>query len=84
MRAPLIPLLAAMLAAALDDDPGNPYALLNLGVIYQKQGRLQDARGMYRRVIDSRSSAVAGQATAEEEVGRRLTTIAEANLAQMP
>jgi tetratricopeptide (TPR) repeat protein len=33
-------------------DPDNPYALFNLGVLFQEQGRNADARQAFQRVVD--------------------------------
>jgi Flp pilus assembly protein TadD len=39
------------LEEALLLNPNNPYALLNMGVVYHETGRFEKAREMYERVI---------------------------------
>ena len=68
------------LNSALDVNPDNPYALLNLGVVYENTGRPGDARDMYERVIKSKSNAVASRSTVDAERGEKLTGIATRNL----
>ncbi len=47
------------LVKALELDPSNPYALINLGVVYQKQGDYPRAISHYRRVIETGTAATA-------------------------
>jgi Tfp pilus assembly protein PilF len=68
------------LNAALDTNPDNPYALLNLGVVYQATGRTGDARDQYLRVMESNTTATAGRSTVSAERGRKLVDIAARNL----
>ncbi len=44
---------------ALKIDPVYPYALMNLGVIYEKEGKPKQALEMYRAVVSGPSNAVA-------------------------
>ncbi|WP_319550502.1 type II secretion system secretin GspD [Desulfogranum marinum] len=37
---------------ALDIDPENPYATINLGVVYEREGNVQGAREMYQKVLE--------------------------------
>ncbi|MEE8273917.1 MAG: tetratricopeptide repeat protein, partial [Alphaproteobacteria bacterium] len=71
------------LDAALAINPNNPYALLNLGVVYQHTGRMPAARKLYNKltVLDPPDTAVT--ATRERQVGTRLVDIARSNLAQL-
>ncbi len=71
------------LDAALAINPNNPYALLNLGVVYQHTGRMPAARKLYNKltVLDPPDAAVT--ATRERQVGTRLVDIARSNLAQL-
>jgi len=39
------------LQKALEANPNNPYAILNMGVVYQKTGRKEQAREMYEKVL---------------------------------
>ncbi len=43
----------AYLGQALAIDPDNPYALLNLGVAYEKEGDYEQAITLYQKVIDT-------------------------------
>ncbi len=43
----------AYLDQALSIDPDNPYALLNLGVAYEKEGDYEQAIVLYQKVIDT-------------------------------
>ena len=39
------------LQKALEANPDNPYAVLNMGVVYQNTGRKEQARKMYEKVL---------------------------------
>lgn len=69
-----------VLNAALDLNPDNSYALLNLGVVYEKTGRTADAREMYNRVVEIDSDDTASRTTVAAEEGKALTDIAKRNL----
>lgn len=71
------------LNSALDVNPNNPYALLNLGVVYEKTGRTSDAREMYTRVLDLDSQDTADEATDGAYQGETLATIARENLTSL-
>ncbi len=71
------------LNSALAINPHNPYALLNLGVVYQTTGRYAEARKLYRKVIALNPDARAISATRKNHVGLGLAEIARANLAQI-
>lgn len=36
----------------MDIDPENPYATINLGVVYEREGNVQGAREMYQKVLE--------------------------------
>jgi tetratricopeptide (TPR) repeat protein len=65
---------------ALSVNPENPYALLNLGVVYHNTGRLEQAKQMYRKVIGLKSTIAAEHATNNSFKGKTLSEIAETNL----
>ncbi len=71
------------LLEALQENDDNPYALLNLGVVYQQTGRDIEAREMYNRVIDMEPSNTATRTNIGEERGRGLTELARRNLQRM-
>jgi tetratricopeptide (TPR) repeat protein len=61
--------------AALDREPGDPAAHLNLGITFQRLGRLADAEAEYRRVIaldPRRSEAYRGLAALLAKRGERV------------
>jgi hypothetical protein len=65
---------------ALYINPDNPYALLNLGQVYQETGRPERARRMYEKVIALGPSDKDKQATYDSEEGKPLVEIATKNL----
>ncbi len=71
------------LNSALAINRHNPYALLNLGVVYQSTGRFAEARRLYERVIALNSDARAISATRRNHVGLGLNEIARSNLDQI-
>ena len=68
------------LTSALEANPSNPYALLNLGVVFEQTERIDQAREMYARVILINPQAEAEEATVEGLVGASLVDIARQNL----
>jgi len=48
---------------ALDIDPNNPFALINMGVVYEKEGKPKEALIMYQAVLSGDSDAVADKAS---------------------
>jgi len=71
------------LNSALAINPHNPYALLNLGVVYQSTGRFDEARRLYERVVALNPDARAISATRQNHVGLSLVEIARSNLDQV-
>ena len=65
---------------ALRINPDNPYALLNLGMIYEKQGNKDGAVEMYEKLISSNSDERALTSSNPMQAGRKLTDIARDNL----
>jgi tetratricopeptide (TPR) repeat protein len=65
---------------ALYINPDNPYALLNLGQVYQETGHPERARQMYEKVIALGPSDKEKQATYDSEEGKPLVDIATDNL----
>jgi tetratricopeptide (TPR) repeat protein len=68
------------LSEALYINPENPYALLNLGQVYQETGHPERARQMYEKVIALSPSVKEKQATYDSEEGKPLVDIAAENL----
>jgi tetratricopeptide (TPR) repeat protein len=71
--------------AALEANPDNLYAMLNLGVIYASTGRERLAREMYRKVIENdTSNSIYPVRVGEDDMkGKTLKEIAETNLGRM-
>jgi general secretion pathway protein D len=72
-----------VLLQALESNADDPYALLNLGVVYQQTGRNEEAREMYNRVIESDTTLRAGRSNLIAVRGRPLTELAQENLDRM-
>ena len=68
------------LEEALSINPYNPYALLNMGVVYQETGRLDEARRMYRTLIASHPKDIAEESNKDSSAGKGLAEIARENL----
>jgi hypothetical protein len=68
------------LQTALALNPDNPYALLNLGVVYQENGRLDKAREKYEKLIALKPDAIAEESNTASLSGKSLVEIARANL----
>jgi hypothetical protein len=68
------------LEEALAVNPNNPYARLNLGVVYHRTGRPEKARRMYEKVIALQPQDKAGTSNVSSFSGASLAEIAEANL----
>lgn len=70
----------AFFELALSVNPENPYALLNLGVVYQNTERFEEAKKMYQKVIDLNTSITAKKTTDKSYQGHTLSEIARKNL----
>ena len=70
----------ALLEVALSINPDNPYAILNLGVVYQRTGRIEKAREQYVKIIlqDAKETVVRSNVGGME--GKSLVDIAKENL----
>jgi len=68
------------LEEALSLNPDNPYALLNMGVVYHETGRPEKAREMYERVIALQPGEQANLSNIESLEGKNLIEIAKRNL----
>ncbi|MGW8194162.1 MAG: type II secretion system secretin GspD [Desulforhopalus sp.] len=65
---------------ALEIDPKNPFALMNMGVVYEKEGQPELALRMYQAVVDSGSVAVADASSDPDKVGVSLTELAQESI----
>ena len=61
---------------ALAIDPVNPFALLNMGVVYEKEGQMGLALEMYHGVVASDFDAVANQSSDPSRTGESLQNLA--------
>ena len=68
---------------ALDSDPNNPFALLNLGVVYESENNPAKAQEMYQAVIATGTPAVAPTSTDPSKKGLPLIQIARDNIEQL-
>ncbi len=65
---------------ALQVDSQNPYALMNLGVIYEKEMLPQQALVMYRAVVSTGSEVVADKSSSPEATGRPIVELAQEHI----
>lgn len=65
---------------SLSIDPNNPFALINLGVLYEKEKAYPQAIQMYQRVIDTGTNEVARSPEGYEGVDISLVQIARENI----
>lgn len=68
---------------ALAINPNNPYALLNLGVVYENTRRFSKARMMYEKVIQLNPPDIAGRSNLEGKAGKTLVDLAQENLQKL-
>lgn len=73
-----------LLNQALRINDKNPYALLNLGVIYQETNRFDKAREFYKAVIDLNPRQTAAATNVQGYTGKNLADIAKTNLQSLP
>jgi len=65
---------------ALQVDSQNPYALMNLGVIYEKEMLPQQAIVMYRAVVATGSGVLAEKSSSPEATGRSIVELAKEHI----
>jgi len=68
---------------ALAHDPQNPYTLLNIGVVSEREGNPQMAIKYYQKVINTGTEATAVEATDPEKQGLSLVQIARENIERL-
>lgn len=64
--------------------PEDPYVLLNLGVVAQRLGRFDEARGYYQQVIDMAPNVIPEQVSDPKAAGKSLADLARDDLATLP
>ncbi len=65
---------------ALSIDPASPYALMNMGAVYEKEGKPKQALKMYQAVVDGGSNAVADSSSNPSKTGVPLKILAQENI----
>jgi general secretion pathway protein D len=65
---------------SLEIDPNNPFALINLGVLFEKEQAYPQAIQMYQRVIDTGTYEVARSPEGQEGIDISLVQIARENI----
>lgn len=68
---------------ALADNPNNPYALLNMGAVYQNTGRGAQAVPLYQKVLVAGKDVYPDRVSKDDEAKRSLADIARDNLKAM-
>ncbi len=68
---------------ALELDSANPYAAMDMGVVYEKEGENQLAIEMYQSVIASGTEAVANVSSDPDRTGIPLVQIARENIERL-
>ena len=71
------------LERALEINPDNPYALLNMGVVYEIKGDKNKAIKIYEKLLAINPDARAGVSTDPEKKGYKLVDIAKDNLEKL-
>jgi len=73
-----------VLTEALQVNPNNPYALLNLGTVYQRTGRFDEAREMFEKVVALNPTQKPAKRSKFVDDSKNLKEIAEDNLKTLP
>jgi general secretion pathway protein D len=68
---------------ALENDAKNPYALLNLGVVYESENKPEEALRMYQAVISTGTPLIAPNSTDPSKKGLPLLQIARDNIEKL-
>jgi Flp pilus assembly protein TadD len=74
----------SVLTEAVQDNPNNAYAVLNLGTVYQRTGRFDQARAMFEKVIALDSQEKPAKRSKFIDSSKNLREIAEYNLTTLP
>ena len=72
------------LMEAVQANPNNPYALLNLGTVYQRTGRFDQAREMFEKVVALDPKEKPSKRSKFVDDSKTLKDIAEDNLKTLP
>jgi len=74
----------SVLTEAVQDNPNNAYAVLNLGTVYQRTGRFDQARSMFEKVIALDTQENPAKRSKFLDSSKNLREIAEYNLTTLP
>ena len=72
------------LTEAVQANPNNTYALLNLGTVYQRAGRFEEAREMFDKVVALNQTKNPAKRSKFVDESKTLKDIAEDNLKTLP
>jgi Flp pilus assembly protein TadD len=72
------------LTEAVQANPNNAFAALNLGTVYQRTGRFEQARALFEKVIALDAQEKPGKRSKFVEPTKNLREIAEDNLRLLP
>ena len=73
-----------VLTESLQEDPENAYAILNMGTVYQRTGRFDQAREMFDKVIAMNATQSPTKRSKFIDDSLNLKEIAEVNLKTLP
>ena len=73
-----------VLTEAVQINPNNAYALVNLGTVYQRTGRFDQARELFEKVIAMNSTENPPKRSKFLDESKNMKEIAEYNLATLP
>jgi len=68
---------------ALDINPDNSFALMNMGVVYEKEGEPEEALKMYQAVMSVGTTETAFESSDQEKNGALLVDIARENIERL-
>jgi general secretion pathway protein D len=68
---------------ALDINPENAFALMNMGVVYEREGNPEEALKMYQAVVSVGTTETAFETSNEEKNGAPLVDIARENIERL-
>lgn len=68
---------------ALDINPDNSFALMNMGVVYEKEGNPEEALEMYQAVMSVGTTETAFESSDQEKNGALLVDIARENIERL-
>jgi general secretion pathway protein D len=67
----------------LETDPANPFALMNMGVIHEKEGRNDLALKVYQDIVAGGSEELADKSSNPDKIGMSLRDLAKENVERL-